>query len=200
MRAQVISKQRFVDLRGSAQVLEQDSHGEKVLLLSDGNILKMFRRKRLVSSALWYPYAQRFVDNAESLCERGVIVPKVIALYRVPELNRDAVHYHPVPGLTLRQHFRQDPAPENLPSLRDAVTQFILSLFSRGIYFRSLHLGNIVQQPDGTLALIDISDLRCQKRPLSVYMRKRNAERIVRIAEPGETSWIDMHRLTAPNN
>lgn len=197
MRAKTISHQQFLELRGSAEVLEQDSHGEKVLRLADGNILKLFRRKRLLSSALWYPYARRFVDNANALRKRGIIVPEVIALYRIPEISRDAIHYHPVPGQTLRQHFRANPTPDNLITLRESVTRFILSLFAQGVYFRSLHLGNIVLQPDGCLALIDISDLKCRSRPLSAYMRKRSAERIVRIAEPGETTWIDVPRLIA---
>ena len=32
-----------------ARILEKDSYGPKVYLLADGNILKLFRRKRLFS-------------------------------------------------------------------------------------------------------------------------------------------------------
>ena len=53
----IIDYQTYMVLREGAEVLEVDHCGEKVLRLRDGNILKLFRRKRLISSALWYPYA-----------------------------------------------------------------------------------------------------------------------------------------------
>ena len=61
-------------LRAGAVVLEADGFGEKVLQLADGRILKLFRRKRLLSSALYYPYARRFADNAHKLAAIGVPV------------------------------------------------------------------------------------------------------------------------------
>ena len=55
-----------------AKVLEADSYGPKVYLLQDGNILKLFRRKRIFSSALFRPYSKRFIDNAVELQKLGV--------------------------------------------------------------------------------------------------------------------------------
>ncbi|MDP0983907.1 hypothetical protein, partial [Klebsiella variicola] len=55
-----------------ARILEKDSYGPKVYLLTDGNILKLFRRKRLLSSALFRPYSKRFIDNAVELQKRGI--------------------------------------------------------------------------------------------------------------------------------
>jgi hypothetical protein len=54
----------YLAMRAGATVLEADGFGDKVLRLADGTMLKLFRRKRLFSSAAWYPYAQRFADNA----------------------------------------------------------------------------------------------------------------------------------------
>ncbi len=184
-------------LRRDAKVIEQDGHGEKVLLLTDGTYLKLFRRKRLVSSALWYPYAKRFVDNAAFLIRAGIPAPRIIALYRVPSILRDAVHYHPVPGLTLRQMFRENSAPLDLSDLRKNLVDFVRTLFARGIYFRSLHLGNIVLQPDGSLGLIDISDLQHQSSALGPRMKLRTIERMRRICEPGEEAWLDFSSMLA---
>jgi hypothetical protein len=47
-------------------------------VLADGSYLKLFRRKRLISSAAWYPYAQRFADNALALAAREHPLPRVI--------------------------------------------------------------------------------------------------------------------------
>ncbi|MBK6637317.1 MAG: toluene tolerance protein [Rhodocyclaceae bacterium] len=192
-----LSDAEFLALREGAKVIEQDGHGEKVLLLVDGTFLKLFRRKRLISSAMWYPYAKRFVDNAAYLVKRGIAAPKVIALYRVPSRERDAVHYHPVPGQTLRQLFRANPVPADLADIRTQLVRFVHTLFNHGIYFRSLHLGNIVRQPDGSFGLIDISDLQHKSSPLSAYMRKRNTERMRHTCEPGEDAWLDIPSILA---
>ncbi|MCF5632082.1 toluene tolerance protein, partial [Pseudomonas syringae] len=93
----------YLDLREGAEVLESDRNGDKVLRLSNGTMLKLFRRKRLLSSAIWAPYAQRFADNCQALHARGIDCPKVLQVYRIPGIERDAVHYDPLPGHTLRQ-------------------------------------------------------------------------------------------------
>ena len=97
----------YLAMRAGATVLEADSFGEKVLLLTDGTVLKLFRRKRLFSSAAWYPYAQRFADNAAALDRLGIPVPQIIDVVRIPSLARDAVHYHPLVGRTLREIGRE---------------------------------------------------------------------------------------------
>ena len=85
-----IEHQEFLAMRRGAEVLEADGHGDKVLRLVDGSMLKLFRRKRLITSAAWYPYAQRFVDNADALRERGVHVPCIIAAMRIPSSSAPA--------------------------------------------------------------------------------------------------------------
>jgi len=57
-----------------------------------------------------------------------------------------------------------------------SLAQFIAQLHEHGIYFRSLHPGNVVLQPDGTFGLIDILDcsFRWFGRPLNRWQRERN--------------------------
>lgn len=99
-------------MREGAEVLEADRHGDKVLRLADGSILKIFRRKRLITSAALYPYAQRFANNAETLAKLGIPVPRIIAVGRIQEIARDAVHYEPLAGKTLREMLRAGMLPE----------------------------------------------------------------------------------------
>ncbi|MCL2076766.1 MAG: hypothetical protein FWH15_10140, partial [Betaproteobacteria bacterium] len=61
----------FLALKADASIIESDQHGEKVLRLADGRFLKLFRRKRLITSTALYPYAMRFVDNACALTRAG---------------------------------------------------------------------------------------------------------------------------------
>src|SRR5690606_38383957 len=148
-RMHVISPEQYEQLRAGAQVIEADSHGEKVLRLADGNYLKLFRRKRLLSSALLWPYAQRFASNARQLARLGIPCPQVIALYKLKTPRRDIVHYQPLPGRTLRQlRDAGQPLPEGL---FEQFGRFMAELHQQGVYFRSAHLGNVVLTPEGRL-------------------------------------------------
>ncbi len=174
---ETISEDAYLRLREGAEAIERDGHGEKVLRLPDGGYLKLFRRKRLISSAAWYPYAQRFADNAAALQLRGIPCPEVIGVFRIPAIRRDAVRYRPLEGAIVRQAFKAGAAPADLP---ERLGRFVAALHERGIYFRSLHLGNVVLTPAGELGLIDIADLRAHDRPLRPGERRRNLERLRR--------------------
>lgn len=188
-----LSKQDYLKMREGAKVLEADPHGEKVLLLRDGSILKLFRRKRLLSSALFYPYAQRFAHNARRLSSIGVQVPTVIEVFSLPEMARDAVHYKPLPGETLRHLAKEDLAPERKLQLRTALNRLIVKLHCNGIYFRSLHLGNVIVTEDDQLGLIDFSDMRIYPWSLGKYLRQRNVQRMAK--QPNEAGWLDMAEI-----
>jgi tRNA A-37 threonylcarbamoyl transferase component Bud32 len=186
---QTLSHDAYLALRASATVVERDLHGEKVLRLEDGNYLKLFRRKRLISSAAWYPYAQRFADNAAELEKRGIPCPEVTGVSRISGFSRDAVRYIPLAGRTLRQVIEADVAP---PDLSEKLGRFVARLHESGIYFRSLHLGNIVLTPSGALGLIDVADLRTQNRALDNNQRKRNLLRLHR--DPPDCFWLSGER------
>ncbi|MDY0250644.1 MAG: toluene tolerance protein [Pseudomonas sp.] len=162
----------YLTLRENCKVIEQDGFGDKVMILQDGTFLKLFRRKRLITSAAIWPYAQRFADNAKKLEELGIPCPKIIQVYRIPSIERDGVHYHPLPGTTLRDLYRGD--IEYPDDLRERFLKFVEHIQDLGVYFRSIHLGNVVLTPDGEIGLIDISDMKIFRRPLSQSQRKRN--------------------------
>lgn len=182
---QILEHDDYLALRAGAQVLERDRFGEKVLALADGSYLKLFRRKRLISSAAWYPYAQRFADNALALAERKIPCPEVTGLYRIPSMRRDAVRYRPLDGSTLRQLVRSG---TDAAGLRERLGRFVAGLHGAGVYFRSLHLGNIVLTPAGTLGLIDIADLRAAGRPIPPHRRRRNLQHLLRDAQ--DRAWL----------
>lgn len=180
----------YLALREGAVVLEADPHGDKVLRLVDGTIFKLFRRKRLLTSAALFPYARRFVCNATALAKLGVPVPKVLDLVRIPAISRDAVHYAPLEGETLRTLVREGLEPEREKRLKALFTRFVIGLHDRGVYFRSLHIGNVVCTPDGRLGLIDFSDLRIYPWRLGRYLRARNMRRMQGIV--AESDWLDL--------
>ena len=176
----------YLALRENCKVIEQDGFGDKVMILQDGTFLKLFRRKRLITSAAIWPYAQRFADNAKKLEKLGIPCPKIIQVYRIPSIERDAVHYHPLPGRTLRDIYRGD--TEYPDDLRERFAKFVTHIQDLGVYFRSIHLGNVVLTPEDELGLIDISDMKIFNRPLSKWQRKRNFEHMYKDQQDRE--WL----------
>ena len=168
----------YLALREHCKVIEKDGFGDKVMILQDGTFLKLFRRKRLITSAAIWPYAQRFADNAKKLEELGIPCPKIIQVYRIPSIERDGVHYHPLPGTTLRDLYRGD--LEYPADLRERFLKFVEHIQDLGVYFRSIHLGNVVLTPENEIGLIDISDMKIFRRPLSQWQRKRNLVHMVK--------------------
>tara|TARA_R110000850_G_scaffold16225_2_gene50888 strand:- start:14044 stop:14640 length:597 start_codon:yes stop_codon:yes gene_type:complete len=186
---QPLNSEQFHVMRQDAEIIEQDGHGEKVLRLKDGTYLKLFRRKSWFSKTVFYPPAVRFAANATQLQILQIPCPRIIQLYKLSNPYRSVVHYEPLEGTTLRQLLNEQPSIEQL-ELFGMLGEFITHLHEVGIYFRSLHLGNIVLTPHGELGLIDISDMRCLGKPLSRRLRNRNYQHLLRY----EKDWA----LTSP--
>ena len=182
---QPLSRKQYDIWRTDAQVLEKDGHGEKVLRLADGTFLKLFRRKSWFSKTAFHPPAKRFAENAAELQRLGIPCPHVIQLYLMNDPYRSVVHYEPLAGETLRQLLHSDTGLDQL-ELFARLAEFITQLHDLGVYFRSLHMGNIVLTPDNELGLIDISDMRCLGRPLSRRMRDRNYQHLLRYEDDWE--------------
>ncbi len=166
-------------LREGGRVIEADGFGDKVIELEDGNFLKLFRRKRWFSSALVFPYSRRFAKNAKALVQRGIPTVEMLDTYNIPEILRTAVLYRPLPGKTLRAWLKGCDDLERQHLARE-LGRFIAWLHRSGVYFRSLHLGNILKMPDGRLGLIDISDMNCRCFALRESSRLRNFRHMAR--------------------
>ncbi len=176
-----LSNDMLATLTAGAQVLEEDSLGPKVYRLADGNFLKLFRRKRLISSALFVPYSDRFWRNAVRLKDLGIPTLTPLQLYELENSSLSAVLYSPLKGKTLKDVYLD--APDVFDKHLQSLIDFIRTLHRRGIYFRSLHLGNIVLTPEGTLGLIDIADLSVQRSPLSKAKARRNLVHFSRLLD-----------------
>lgn len=169
-----LDNKQYLKMRAGADVTAADEHGDKVLLLKDGTYLKLFRVKRLFTSARLFPYWRRFEKNAEALHALGVPTLKVIESIRLPEIDRTAVHYEPLPGNILRE------VPDFDARLVSRLGAFIKELHDKGVYLRSMHLGNVVLTPEDELGLIDIADMKVYGGALRKGLRLRNLHHLWR--------------------
>lgn len=182
-------------LTSHASILEQDGLGAKVLKLEDGSLLKLFRKRPVFSSETLKPYAKRFAQNAVRLRHLGFNSPQIIQIYwLVDPINKTAVHYWPLPGQTLR-HALASSTIEQRQQLVEKFGALLARLHTCGVYFRSVHLGNVLVQPDGQLGLIDLADMRISRFSLSLSKRRRNLKHMRRYAE--DQRWLFDEHLEA---
>jgi len=172
-----LSYEQYIALHNGAEILASDSFGEKVLRLKDGSIIKLFRTKRIISSAFFYPYALRFVNNASKLKGMGISTVTVIDSYKIPAIKRTAVHYKELEGDTLRNYIMHYSLNGDIVK---KLAAFIAKLHNEGVYFRSVHLGNLLITPDNSFGLIDIADMKIKSHSLNIGKRIRNFHHLTR--------------------
>jgi len=179
-KMKTISREEYHRLfDGNTKILEKDKFGKKVVETSDKKIIKIFRLKSYFSSAFLNPYAVRFKKNAECLKHLGIPTVTVDKIAYCPEEKRYIIIYQKLEGSTLRQVFEHSYDPGLLLKL----AKFIANLHRNGVYFRSLHLGNILLMEKDKLGLIDIADMRVLRKSLSPRLRVRNFRHLVRYAD-----------------
>jgi tRNA A-37 threonylcarbamoyl transferase component Bud32 len=171
-----LSAAEWAALRAGAAVLERDAAGETALRTADGRVLKLFRVDRLLSSGVLRPPARRFALAAAGLAARHVPSVEVLDVCRVDAIRRHLVSYRWLAGRPLRSALEEDDGVALVGRLAD----FLAVLHERGVFFRSLHFGNVLVRDDGRLALVDVSDLRFTAGALPEALRLRNVRHLGR--------------------
>lgn len=189
-----LTPQALKTLSAGAQVIESDGLGPKVLRLSGGNFLKLFRARRWYTSGGFNPYSERFAVNSQLLRNLGIQSPTIIALYHLQD-SSSAVHYVPLPGMTLRQALQAASTPPQRHALVQGFGKFLAQLHERGVYFRSLHLGNVLVLENGEFGLIDIADMYVYPSALRLALRQRNLRHMRRYKE--DHGWLFEEHLDA---
>jgi tRNA A-37 threonylcarbamoyl transferase component Bud32 len=165
-----LSREAIATLMENATVIEKDKKGPKVAVLPNGQFLKYFYRKRFFNRELLAPAAVKFARNAYQLEQLEIPTLKVKSLHRIVGEGHTVAIYSPLPGRTLRDIVNSNEADANL-MYRLGV--FLARVQRRGIYFRSIHPGNIIVN-GMEFGLIDILDMRFHSWSLSRWARRRN--------------------------
>lgn len=173
----IVSANELQQWLTQGRVIEQDGRGPKVVALTDGQLLKVFRPRRRFWLARLRPQAKRFADNAQKLNALGIRTPRITETGWLERATATSFcMYSPLAGQSLDKLFLQE--RQQLLNRLPKLAQFIHELHTKGIYFRSLHLGNILLLPEGDFGLIDFLDLRIKNRPLSRSLVRRNLQHL----------------------
>lgn len=165
---QVLTREAYDRLVEGARVLERQDEGLSALRTPEGQIIKIWQRRAGLSSDRVKPYSQRFRINCEELNRRGIVAPVISAEYELEDTGEHLLCYQEIPGTSLRELAEE----ARLPIMDLAA--FYAELHQKGIFFRSIHLGNVLHLvPDG-FGLIDVTDTRFSRKPLSLRKRAEN--------------------------
>lgn len=176
MRPEILDQAAYETLVRGGEPVKRMREGVKVWRLPDDRIVKLFRPRGRFSRSRLYPANQRFTANAQALTELGIETVVVEQLFEQPQMGCSGVVYQALPGETLEVRLSVADSRQLLTLLASTM----VNLHVAGIVFRSLHLGNLLVQPDGGLALIDVEDMTISRRPLGVWARLRNFRHLLR--------------------
>ena len=190
-----INLDQYQKLIKGAQVIEKDGFGLKVLDTNQGEMIKLFRRKSFFSTALFNPYAVRFVENSKQLTALNIPTINVTRLLWCGRIKRHIVVYERLAGDLLRDVLNQSSDVADKAFHKFGI--FIAQLHDKGVYFRSAHLKNILVLPNNELGLIDISDMQIKRNSLGMTLRQRNFKHILRYQEDKDLMSQHLDTFTA---
>lgn len=159
----------------SKDFIAKDQSIPKVFESNDNCIIKLFRQRKLISGNRIYPYGKRFVRNAKKLMAIGIKAVDIEFCKRLQGSMTYVVKYKKLPGKDVRECVQENPPIEFWQNL----AKFIADLHEKGIFFRGIHLGNILCLDNDEFALIDITTVKFNKTPLSLQARRRNLNHLV---------------------
>jgi len=170
--ADIITLQELEKICQYGEAFDNKAGYPAVVFHPDNTISKIWaRKKKLLSSATLRPYSDRFIHNGKELASRGIVVPEIVRHMKVKNSHIRVVTYHPISGVSIREQLKKNPKQLDVSSL----AQFIYDLHQKGIFFRGIHLGNIIQLTTGKgYGLIDFTDVKFYSKSISNSRRATN--------------------------
>ena len=164
-----------------------------------GEMIKLFFPKRRFSSTLLFPKALRFAKNGLRLKPLGIAAPYPKRIISCPERKTHIVVYDRLPGEDLRQLVLagNDEGLDKLP-------HYLARLHELGVYFRGIHLGNILWSSAGRFGLIDIAGMNFKSAALGFRHRVKNLAHLLNTRNDyeifdhfGRDCFLDQYGLAA---
>ncbi len=168
----VLSRTQLREYVAGHRVLSGTPERPGILRTSDDRIIKAFytrEKQKKISRNLIRPRAKRFAANGRNLERLGVVAPRVEELVFCREIPVHMVRYPVIDGGDVRKLCERED-----DSGLELLAGYLADLHRQGVYFRGIHLGNVMKTGEGSLALLDIADLQTSRRALSPWKRARN--------------------------
>ena len=150
--------------------------GDEKTWLKDKNVIKIFITRGLISSGFIRPFSSRIINNAHKLNKLQIpslkISEELIFQY---DKRKTGVIYKYIPGCSIRDL----PTTDITKDLVTNLAKFIAEFHQKGVYFRAMHLGNIIYYHN-TFALIDVAKIHFYPWPLFIFTRARAFRRLIR--------------------
>jgi len=175
----IIPTEELKELTESCKLLDGSREAPGIMLDTDDNILKFFYpRDRIFTIKKFLPAASSFAANAGKLNKRGINTVSINGVMHCKDPKCYIVSYKKLPGEDFRHLYanRGRSALEPLPA-------FIAHLHDKGVFFRSIHLGNLLWQPDNRIALLDIQGTHFSLFKLDPIRRARNLSHLLNTKE-----------------
>ena len=168
---QTITQQELNAICKNGEAIDSKGGYPAVVLHPDGSVTKIWaRKKKLFSTSRIFPYSKRFISNAHTLAARGITVPTILNHAKLKNSHIRIVTYQSIQGKSIRELLEKNPQQVNMESL----CRFILKLHDKGILFRGMHFGNIIQLDSGGYGLIDFTDVTFFRKPVPILRRAAN--------------------------
>lgn len=170
----ILSTEQFTTLIQDkrATLLSDSNAGPKVLRMQNGDIVKIFYDNPKIPLSM--PHALRFNRSAQILKTAGFLAPQIKSLQYYPTLKAHVLIYSEIPG----QDFRSLSSKAH-PEVLGKLPSFLASLHQKGIFYRGIHLGNVLLTPNEEIALVDITNVSNSNNPLSLKQRAKNLAHFV---------------------
>jgi hypothetical protein len=163
------------DAEFNKYIEKADDLGHRKTFHKKNEIIKIFNVRGLISSGFFNTYASRIIKNSLKL--KIYDIPSIeITNELIFQYNRrlSGVSYKYIPGTTYRDLSHQI----TMDMITD-LANYISNIHKKGIYFRAMHLGNILLH-NKKLFLIDIAKIHFYPWPLFVFTRARAFRRMIK--------------------
>jgi hypothetical protein len=156
-------------------VEKADDLGHRKTFHKKNEIIKIFNVRGYLSSGFFNTYASRIIKNSIRLKEHEIPSIEITNELAFQYNNRlSGVSYKYIPGKTYR-----DLGNKITKEMITDLAKYISIIHKKGIYFRAMHLGNILLH-NKKLFLIDIAKIHFYPWSLFIFTRARAFRRMIK--------------------
>ena len=156
-------------------VEKADDLGHRKTFHKKNEIIKIFNVRGYISSGFFNTYASRLIKNSIKLKDHEIASIEITNELAFQYNNRlSGVSYKYIPGKTYR-----DLGNKITKEMITDLAKYISIIHKKGIYFRAMHLGNILLH-NKKLFLIDIAKIHFYPWPLFIFTRARAFRRMIK--------------------